>query len=85
LPLRLRQEVQEELWRTSHVSALQLGDDRSGPMIIGPSGKIVHIHTKTVRATQGVRLPSLEPDGKVAAPVIIPPEELKEGEPTLLQ
>jgi len=54
-------------------------------MIIGPSGKIVHIHTKTVRATQGERLPSLEPDGKVAAPVIIPPEELKEGEPTLLQ
>ncbi|MGA8629504.1 MAG: DNA gyrase C-terminal beta-propeller domain-containing protein [Terracidiphilus sp.] len=36
--------------------------------------------TKTVRsagrATQGVRLLSLEPDDKVAAAVIIPPEEL---------
>ena len=37
------------------------------------------------RATQGVRLLNLETDDKIAAAVIIPPEELKEDEPTLLQ
>ena len=50
---------------------------------------IIRIDTKQVRAagraTQGVRLLSLEPDDKVAAAVIIPPEELKDDEQTLLQ
>jgi DNA gyrase subunit A len=64
-------------------------------MVISQFGKIIRIDTKTVRsagrATQGVRLLSLEPDDKVAAAVIIPPEELSgNGNPeseqgTLLQ
>jgi DNA gyrase subunit A len=40
------------------------------------------------RATQGVRLLSLEPEDKVAAAVIIPPEEVNgkdEDQGTLLQ
>ncbi|MGA3035176.1 MAG: DNA gyrase C-terminal beta-propeller domain-containing protein, partial [Terracidiphilus sp.] len=58
-------------------------------------GKIIRIDTKTVRsagrATQGVRLLSLEDGDKIAAAVIIPPEELngngKDEDPqgTLLQ
>jgi DNA gyrase subunit A len=57
-------------------------------MVISQWGKIIRIDTKTVRAagraTQGVRLLNLEPEDKVAAAVIIPPEELKDDEPTLL-
>lgn len=52
------------------MSGILLVDDTSEPMLIG---------------MQGVRLLNLEPDDKVAAAVIIPPEELKDGEPTLLQ
>ena len=66
-------------------------------MVISQFGKIIRIDTKTIRAagraTQGVRLLNLEADDKVAAAVIIPPEELNgngngnhEGEQgTLLQ
>ena len=66
-------------------------------MVISQFGKIIRIDTTTVRsagrATQGVRLLSLEDGDKVAATVIIPPEELNgngngnhEGEQgTLLQ
>ena len=64
-------------------------DDTSEPMAIGQFGKIARIDTKAIRAagraTQGVRLLNLEPDDKVAAADIIPPEELKDDEPTLLQ
>ncbi len=49
-------------------------------MVISQFGKIIRIDTKTIRAagraTQGVRLLNLEADDKVAAAVIIPPEEL---------
>ncbi len=49
-------------------------------MVISQFGKIIRIDTKTIRAagraTQGVRLLNLEPEDKVAAAVIIPPEEL---------
>ena len=38
------------------------------------------------RSTQGVKLLNLEPDDKVAAAVVIPPEDIKEDEQgTLLQ
>jgi DNA gyrase subunit A len=77
------------------VNTIQLVDDTSELMVISQFGKIIRIDTKTVRsagrATQGVRLLSLEPDDKVAAAVIIPPDELNgngnhEGEQgTLLQ
>jgi DNA gyrase subunit A len=80
--------------RVGPVNTIQLVDDSSELMVISQFGKIIRIDTKTVRsagrATQGVRLLSLEPDDKVAAAVIIPPEELngngKEDEQgTLLQ
>jgi DNA gyrase subunit A len=81
--------------RVGRVNTIQLVDDSSELMVISQFGKIIRIDTKTVRsagrATQGVRLLSLEPEDKVAAAVIIPPEELNgngnhEGEQgTLLQ
>jgi DNA gyrase subunit A len=75
--------------RIGRVNTIQLVDDSSELMVISQFGKIIRIDTKTIRAagraTQGVRLLNLEPDDKVAAAVIIPPEELKDDEPLLLQ
>jgi DNA gyrase subunit A len=70
-------------------AAILLVDETSELMVISQFGKMIRIDTNTIRAagrsTQGVKLLNLEPDDKVAAAVIIPPEELKEDEPTLLQ
>jgi len=70
-------------------ASILLVDETSELMVISQFGKIIRIDTKTVRAagraTQGVRLLNLEEDDKVAAAVIIPPDELKDDEPTLLQ
>src|SRR6201995_420558 len=77
--------------RNGKVSAILLVDDSSELMVISQYGKIIRIDTKTIRAagrsTQGVRLLHLDAEDKVAAAVVIPPEELKaEGEQsTLLQ
>jgi DNA gyrase subunit A len=75
--------------RIGRVNTIELVDDTSELMVISQFGKIIRIDTKTIRAagraTQGVRLLNLEADDKVAAAVIIPPEELKDDEPTLLQ
>ena len=77
--------------RIGRVNTIQLVDDTSEQMVISQFGKIIRIDTKTIRAagraTQGVRLLNLEPEDKVAAAVIIPPEEIngKDDEPTLLQ
>jgi DNA gyrase subunit A len=76
--------------RIGRVNTIQLVDDTSELMVISQFGKMIRIDTKTIRAagraTQGVRLLTLEVDDKVAAAVIIPPEEIKEDEdPTLLQ
>jgi DNA gyrase subunit A len=77
--------------RIGRVNTIQLVDDTSELMVISQFGKIIRIDTKTIRAagraTQGVRLLNLEPDDKIAAAVIIPPEELNgnHDEPTLLQ
>ncbi len=83
--------------RIGRVNTIQLVDDTSEMIIISQFGKIIRVDTKTIRAagraTQGVRLLNLEPEDKVAAAVIIPPEELNgngngnhEGEQgTLLQ
>jgi DNA gyrase subunit A len=66
--------------RIGRVSTIQLVDDTSELMVISQFGKIIRVDTKTIRnagrATQGVRLLNLEADDKVAAAVIIPPEEL---------
>ena len=76
-------------------SSILLVNETSELMVISQFGKIIRVDTKTIRnagrATQGVRLLNLEPEDKVAAAVIIPPEELNgngnhEGEQgTLLQ
>jgi DNA gyrase subunit A len=76
-------------------ASILLVNETSELMVISQFGKIIRIDTKQVRAagraTQGVRLLNLEPEDKVAAAVIIPPEELSgsgnpEGEQgTLLQ
>ena len=74
------------------VTAINLVDDTTEMMVISQFGKIIRIDTKTIRsagrATQGVRLLNLEDGDKVAAAVIIPPEELgkeENGQGTLLQ
>jgi DNA gyrase subunit A len=79
--------------RVGPVNTIQLVDETSELMVISQFGKIIRCDTKTIRsagrATQGVRILNLEPDDKVAAAVIIPPEELagKDEDPqgTLLQ
>jgi DNA gyrase subunit A len=74
--------------KVGKTASILLVNEVSELMVISQWGKIIRIDTKTVRAagraTQGVRLLNLEPEDKVAAAVIIPPEELKDDEPTLL-
>ncbi len=83
--------------RIGRVNGIQLVEDTSELLVISQFGKIIRIDTKQIRAagraTQGVHLLNLEDGDKVAATVIIPPEELNgngngnhEGEQgTLLQ
>src|SRR6201999_1245603 len=63
------------------VSSIQLVNETSEMMVISQFGKIIRIDTKSIRAagrsTQGVRLLDLDTDDKVAAAVVIPPEEAK--------
>jgi len=62
-------------------ASILLVDDTSELMVISQFGKIIRMDTKTIReagrSTQGVRLLSLDADDKVAAAVVIPPEEAK--------
>jgi DNA gyrase subunit A len=75
--------------KVGKTASILLVNEASELMAISQFGKIIRIDTKTIRAagraTQGVKLLNLEPDDKVAAAVIIPPEELKDDEGTLLQ
>src|SRR3954451_11159366 len=80
--------------RIGKVNTIQLVDDTSELMVISQYGKIIRIDTKTVRAagraTQGVRLLNMDADDKVAAAVVIPPDEVNgigkdEEQGTLLQ
>jgi DNA gyrase subunit A len=63
------------------VASIQLVDDTTEMMVISQFGKIIRIDTKSVRAagraTMGVKLLDLDPDDKVAAAMVIPPEEPK--------
>ncbi|HEV2274373.1 MAG TPA: DNA gyrase subunit A [Acidobacteriaceae bacterium] len=67
--------------RNGKVAAILLVDESSELMVISQYGKIIRIDTNTIRAagrsTQGVRLLHLEEEDKVAAAVVIPPEEVK--------
>jgi len=63
------------------VSAINLVDDTTEMMLISQFGKIIRIDTKTIRSagrsTSGVKLLNLDTDDKVAAAVIIPPDDAK--------
>src|SRR5581483_11506903 len=65
--------------RNGKVSSIQLVDETSELMVISQYGKIIRIDTNSIRAagrsTQGVKLLNLEEEDKVAAAVVIPPEE----------
>jgi DNA gyrase subunit A len=76
--------------RNGKVSAIMLVDETSECMVISQFGKIIRINTTSIReagrSTQGVRLLHLDDGDKVAAAVVIPPEEKEEnGNGTLLQ
>ncbi len=77
--------------KVGKVSSINLVDETSELMVISQFGKIIRIDTKSIRAagrsTQGVKLLDLEDQDKVAAAVVIPPEEVKiqPEEGTLLQ
>ena len=74
--------------RNGKVVGILLVSEQSEAMLISQYGKIIRMGTDSIReagrATQGVRLLNLEGGDKVAAAVVIPPEEADE-EPTLLQ
>ncbi len=61
------------------VASIQLVDDTTEMMVISQFGKIIRIDTKQVRAagraTMGVKLLDLDNDDKVAAAMVIPPDE----------
>src|SRR5277367_1456971 len=63
------------------VTAINLVDDTTEMMVISQFGKIIRIDTKSVRAagraTMGVKLLDLDTDDKVAAAMVIPPEDPK--------
>ena len=67
--------------KNGKVVGIQLVDETSELIVISQYGKIIRIDTTTVRAagrsTQGVKLLNLEDGDKVAAAVVIPPEEAK--------
>ncbi|HKF47284.1 MAG TPA: DNA gyrase subunit A [Terracidiphilus sp.] len=78
--------------RIGRVNSIQLVDDTSELMVISQWGKIIRVDTKQIRAagraTQGVRLLNLDAEDKVAAAVVIPPEEVNgkdEEQGTLIQ
>lgn len=68
--------------KNGKVVSIQLVDESSELMVISQYGKIIRIDTKGVReagrSTQGVRLLNLDSEDRVAAAVVIPPEEAKE-------
>ncbi|WP_263416273.1 DNA gyrase subunit A [Terriglobus albidus] len=71
--------------KTGKVSSINLVDETSELMAISQFGKIIRIDTKTIRAagrsTQGVKLLSLDEADKVAAAVVIPPDESNHKDP----
>jgi DNA gyrase subunit A len=69
--------------KTGKVTAIMQVEDDSECMLISQYGKIIRIPNdqirETLRAAQGVRLLQLEPGDRVAAAVVIPPEEKAEN------
>jgi len=78
--------------RNGRVVGILLVSEKSEAMLISQYGKIIRMDTGTIReagrSTQGVRLLSMEGGDKVAAAVVIPPEETNgngHGTPPLIQ
>ncbi|HEV2113706.1 MAG TPA: DNA gyrase subunit A [Terriglobales bacterium] len=75
--------------RNGKVSAIMLVDETSEAMVISQFGKIIRMNTTSIReagrSTQGVRLLNLDGGDKVAAAVVIPPEEKENGNGLPLQ
>ena len=73
--------------RNGKVTGIAQVTEDSEVMLISQYGKIIRMDSSTIResgrAAQGVRLLQLEPGDRVAAAVVIPPEEENEG--TLIQ
>ena len=69
--------------RNGKVSAIMLVDEDSEAMVISQFGKIIRMDTSGIReagrSTQGVRLLQMDGGDKVAAAVVIPPEEKDEN------
>ncbi len=67
--------------KTGKVVSIQVVDETTEMMVISQFGKIIRIDTKQIRAAgraaQGVKLLNLEDQDKVAAAMVIPPEEAK--------
>src|SRR4029077_1715845 len=75
--------------RNGKVVGIAQVDENSEVMLISQYGKIIRMDSKTIResgrAAQGVRLLNLEPGDRVAAAVVIVPEEEPVNGATLLQ
>ncbi|HWR36537.1 MAG TPA: DNA gyrase subunit A [Clostridia bacterium] len=75
--------------KNGKVVGILLVTEENEAMLISQFGKIIRMGTDSIReagrATQGVRLLSLEGGDKVAAAVVIPSEEQEKEDPTLLQ
>ncbi len=74
--------------RNGKVVGISQVSEKSEVMLISQYGKIIRIESKFIResgrSAQGVRLLNVEPGDRVAAAVVIPPEE-PNGNGTLLQ
>jgi DNA gyrase subunit A len=75
--------------RNGKVSTIAQVSEKSEVMLISQYGKIIRMDSKTIResgrSAQGVRLLNLEPGDRVAAAVVIPPDEEPNGSGTLIQ
>jgi DNA gyrase subunit A len=75
--------------RNGKVTAIAQVSEDSQVMLISQYGKIIRMDSKTIResgrSAQGVRLLSLEPGDRVAAAVVIPPDEPANGNGSLIQ
>jgi DNA gyrase subunit A len=75
--------------RNGKVAAIAQVTEDSQVMLISQYGKIIRMDSKTIResgrSAQGVRLLNLEPGDRVAAAVVIPPDEPANGNEQLIQ